>query len=104
MLQIDFLTDDANQEYSEVIMEDNDTFYLYLSYNFSCFAWFCNITYNGVQYNGIKITTQYNILRNYKNQLPFGISCVTTDHSDPYFQNDFSTTRAKLYLLNSTEL
>ena len=84
MLQLDFITNEQRQLYSKVLMENNDSFSLELYYNYTAFAWFCNIIYKDKTINGIKIVASKNILYKWKNILPFGIACITDDFSDPY--------------------
>lgn len=104
MTYIDFITNEEQQLYNKVIMENNDYFSLELYYNYTICAWFCNIIYNDFIANSIKITTQFNILNAFKYILPFGIQCYSKDLSDPYFIDDFIKNRVKLYLLNDNEI
>jgi len=48
--------------------------------------------------------TSPNILRNYKNILPFGISIITEDGSEPFLIDDFSTGRVGFFVLNKEEV
>ena len=53
---------------------------------------------------GITITCGVNILRQWKNNIIFGISCLRNDGLDPYQISDFSDQVANLYLLNAAEV
>lgn len=57
---------------------------------------------NSIQ--GISVLTGLNILRQWKNILPYGIACVRSDGLDPYQINDFSSGISNLYLLNAADV
>ena len=63
-----------------------------------------DVKYNNFFLYGIKVTNNFNLLSQYENILPFGISCVSDDLIDPYLISDFINQRNRLYLLNSTEV
>lgn len=67
-------------------------------------SWVMGITYNAESINGIGVVTSLNLLRQFKNNLPFGIACLRTDGLDPYTVNDFSFQTANLYLLDSSDI
>lgn len=66
--------------------------------------WIMGITYNDISIQGIAVTTSLNMLRQYRNILPFGISCVSAASLDPYTVNDFQNQAANLYLLDSDDV
>lgn len=67
-------------------------------------AWIMNISYLDFTANGIAVVASPNLLRCFRNVIPFGISCFVTDGLDPYYINDFSSQRAALYLLDSDDV
>lgn len=66
--------------------------------------WIMGISYGDVSIQGIPVCTSLNLLRQYKNVLPFGISCATTNQLDPYTVDDFANQTANLYLLDETDV
>lgn len=66
--------------------------------------WNMGITYGDTIINGILVKCSVNILRQWKNNLPFGIACIRADGLDPYALDDFQDQLANLYLLNSDEV
>jgi hypothetical protein len=66
--------------------------------------WVMGLAYGDVSIQGIAIVTSLNLLRPWKNTIPFGIACVTTDSLDPYQINSFSDEIANLYLLDVTDV
>lgn len=66
--------------------------------------WMMDIEYGDFALRGIVVTASVNLLRNYKNIIPFGISCTTIDGLDPYYIDDFSTQRASLFLMDQDDV
>lgn len=66
--------------------------------------WIMNIEYEGVTINGIALGNSVNVLRNYRNILPFGVAITTSDGFDPYYLQDFSSGRAVFRLLDSSDV
>jgi hypothetical protein len=103
MKQITEISDDAKQRF-DIVTEDNQSFELQIEYSDQQGGWFYSITFGDFSMNGVRLVTGANILRPYKNLLPFGISIVTDDLSEPIFIDDFSTDRVKFYLLTEEEV
>lgn len=66
--------------------------------------WVMGLKFGTTTINGIMVTTAPNMLRQFKNNMPFGIACLKADGLDPYYLTDFSTQAANLYLLNSDDV
>ena len=103
MKQITEISQDPKQ-ILDVVIEDNQTFELKLEYSDQQQGWFYSITFGDVIINGSRLVTGLNILRNYQNILPFGISIATDDLSEPIFIDDFSTERVRFILLTQAEV
>jgi hypothetical protein len=67
-------------------------------------AWFMDVQYESFSLYGLRVTYSPNLLRKYRNKLPFGFYCGTNDGQDPFFIDDFSTDRARLYLLSPDDV
>lgn len=67
-------------------------------------AWMFNISWQGFTLNGAVMTLSPNILRGYRNNIPFGISCVSEDGIDPAYVDDFETGRVQLFILSRDEV
>lgn len=100
---IDRITNDAKQQYT-LVTEDGDTVVLTLTFLASQSLWSFGFTYGDLQINGLILTCGPNIIRSYKNNVPFGISVTSTDKLDPFYQNDFISGRIKLYLLSTADV
>ncbi len=44
------------------------------------------------------------MLRQFRNIIPFGLACVIADGFEPVYQDDFTSGRASLYLLNEADV
>lgn len=103
MTTIDNLTGFADQQ-TVLILDSGLTATLELVYNGATERWTMNLNYNGKAYNGIGICDYPNVLRQWKNILPFGVACATSDQTDPFNINDFATGRVTLYLLTAADV
>jgi len=104
MKQITEITDYPNQKFT-VVTETNESFELKLQYSDVNQGWFYSLNYDDlVIINNARVVTSANMLRNFKNQLPFGLSAITNDGSEPIFVDDFSTGRVSMFLLNESDV
>lgn len=103
MKLIDRLTTDASQQMT-LVTDANDTVPLGLRFLPRQQLWRFNIAYKSFSDNGNILQCSPNILRQYKNNIPFGIACTSTDSLGPLYLDDFTTGRIKLYLLTADEV
>lgn len=101
--QIENLTNFADQV-TQLQLLDGTIATMELIYQGAPERWIMNLTYNGQSYNGIGVCTFPNIIRQYKNILPFGLAFVTADQTDPFDINDFSNGRVSVYLLDQEDV
>lgn len=66
--------------------------------------WVMDVSYGSFQAQGISVVAGLNIMRQWRNIIPFGISCVCPDGLDPYQISDFSDQRATLFLLDADDV
>lgn len=102
--QIQTITDDALQVQNFTLADGSQlqiTFY----YRPRQIGWFIlNLTYQTFILNEVRITNSPNMLRQFKNQLPFGLACVTDQLREPTQQGDFASGAAILYILTAQEV
>ena len=104
MQKIRQVTNDALQTQT-IVLADGSTFDMTMYYIPQQYGWFLtNITYGNFVLNSVRITTSPNILYQYKNQIPFGIACVTKGNLEPTQQQDFADGTSALYLLTAAEV
>jgi len=100
--QLTTLTESSRQRY-DVTTEDGVAFVLSLAYNPRTSAWVCSFTYGSTIIDGITLVASPNLLRQWRNVIPFGLACVVNDNLDPLYINDFTTQRVILYVLSASE-
>ena len=104
MLRIQNLTDDALQR-TTVVLPDGTSFIITIYYMPLQYSWFIrSIEYGDFILNCMRISNNVNILRQFKNQIPFGLSCFTEGNREPTQLQDFSSGAAKLFVLTEEEV
>lgn len=99
MIELTEITDAPKQKFV-VVLENNETFDLLLEYSENVEAWYMSVTYNNFVLSGKKIVKHPNLLRQFKNIIPFGIGIDV----EPYFLKDFLTKRVTLNILNEDDV
>lgn len=103
MYQFTQLGNEAKQEI-EMILDDSSKIVFNFEYKPNQIGWFFGFQYKDVNYQNIRLTTSYNLLRAYKSWLPFGLRCDTLDGEEPIDQNDFINGYATVYLLTKEDI
>lgn len=75
-----------------------------LTYNPAIQMWFMDTAIDGKEVNGIRICVSLNILCQYRNKLGYGVLIEVDDGSEVFLINDFSSGRAKFYILETEDL
>ncbi len=89
----------------DVVTEDNQIFELKLEFSDQQQGWFYSINFDDtVIINGSRIITGPNILRAFKEILPFGIAIGTNDKTEPFLIDDFTSERVTMFLLTAEEV
>lgn len=103
MFRLTSLSNDARQEITMMLDESTRVVFTF-EYRATQLGWFFGFQYGDVNYQNIRLTTSYNILRAYRNWLPFGLRCDTADDEEPMDIDDFVTGYAKVYLLTKQDV
>lgn len=118
MKQIVEITNNPKQKLDITLENSNQSFTLLLEFSqtfigYSC--WYFAIKYNDFLLGNdfvdttitsptIRLATGINILRQYKNIIPFGLSIITEDLSEPTLLNDFVSGRVLVNVLTAEEV
>lgn len=97
------LSDDAKQLF-KVQIENAEVATIKLYFLPTQAGWFFDLTYGDFVATGLRLTNSPNVLSNYLNVLRFGLLCRVNDGAEPYFIDDFTTERVKLYVLSYDEV
>lgn len=106
MVLIDNLSDAADQE-TGLQLSDGSVGSLELIYQPTTSRWIFNFThpaFEGGALNGQMLCVHPNILRQFKNNIPFGLAVVSATGNDPVNVTDFADGSVKLYLLDAADV
>ena len=104
---IDTLTDGADQLLT-LILDDGSLAQVEMQYEGTTQRWLMNVSHPTIPPNGIiynkEVCFSPNIMREWRNIIPFGLCCTSTDGGDPVSIEDFVDGRCNLYLLNAADV
>jgi len=103
MRKITNITDEPKQSF-DLILDDNTVYKFALEYNDLVQSWTYSLENENFTVFGRKLVASPNILRQFKNIIPFGLFVESTDLLDPFNIKDFSTGRISIFILNETEV
>lgn len=103
MNYVDIITENPSQVMS-LVLENGNNINLNLRYSQNQKGWFYDLSYLGFNLYGRRVVTSPNMLRQFKNYIPFGLAVVTTDGHEPVFIEDFKNKRASMYTLNEEDV
>ncbi len=87
-----------------LFLEDGTTFSITLYFQPMQQCWLIqNLTYLDFVLNGLRLTSQPNLLFQWANKLPFGLFCLVKGNREPSLQQDFASGNARLFVLNQAE-
>jgi hypothetical protein len=103
MYLISNISSDAQQSQT-LTLPDGSTLTMQLYYNVSQIGWFMTLSWGSFQLKNFRICNSPNMLNQYRNQLNFGLLCLTVDPREPTQILDFSTGVSQLYILDASEV
>lgn len=106
MQQIQGITAQPNQQMT-VTLPDGSPLVITMLYRESQTGWyFTALNWNSGQWieNGRRVVTHPNMLRQYENQIPFGLACYTVNNREPTQLQDFLSGASGLFLLTAAEV
>lgn len=88
----------------QVPLPDNSLVSLDLQFLPQQQGWVFNtISYGNFTLQGLWIANHANLLHQWRNQIPFGLACYSTDAREPMLLTDFNSGASKLYLLTAAD-
>lgn len=97
------ITQYPNQRHT-IPLENNETADVRLYYNARMECWYMDIQYKDITINCIKIVIHPNILRQFRNTIPFGISFYSAGYVEPFEIEAFSSGRVEMGILSKEEV
>lgn len=103
---LDTISNDAKQKHTILLEKDNSQIVIRLVYKPTQLGWFMDVEYETKNFAvyGLRVTTNLNILNQWRNIIPFGIVCYCEDAQDPLSIEDFLVKRAYLAILDEAEV
>lgn len=103
---LDTITNEAKQKHTILLEKDNSEIVLNLTYKPTQLGWFMDVEYAASDFAvyGLRVTTNSNILNQWRALIPFGIICYCEDAQDPLDIQDFLVERAHLAILDEEEV
>lgn len=103
MQQLTELTSNPKQK-MQIVLETNETVDFSMYFYPTQQSWYFDFSYKDITSNGNKLVLSPNLLRSYKNILPFGFMLQSQDGVDPFSIEDFTNGRVNFFVLNSNEV
>lgn len=101
------LTSDPAQQWP-ISLPDGTTLTMRFRYRPQQLGWFYDLSWDGTtppwQLQGCRLVTHPNILRQYRNQLDFGLTISTPDGRDPMSQQAFVNGNCTILLLDASDV
>jgi hypothetical protein len=97
------LTQYPNQIHT-IPLANNETALIRLYYNARMQCWYFDLEYKEITINCIKVTIHPNILRQFRNILPFGICFLSDGYIEPFEIEAFSHGRVSMGILSEEEV
>jgi hypothetical protein len=66
--------------------------------------WAINVIHPTITINGFMLVVAPNCLRQWKDVIPFGLMCTSTDGADPFNIEDFVNGRIQVYSLEAADV
>ena len=102
MYRVTGLTDDNFQK-ATLIVGENETCDFKLYFCATQYSWYFDWKYKDITSKGNKVILSPNILRYFRNRLPFGLAFLSDDNIPPFKVDDF-VSRVSLYILDSDDI
>lgn len=98
------LSNDYKQKH-RVVLENNEEFDFTLEFIQQQEGWFYTIKYgDNFEVKGQRLVLGMNIIRKWKNLLPFGLGVISEDLIEPSFIDDFTSGRIEINILNENDV
>lgn len=103
MIKVTTLTDSPKQKFS-IPLETGEKVAFRFYFDPTQMSWYFDFEINQKQYNGNKVVLGDNILRMYKQLIPFGLQVKANFSIEPFKLDDFSSGRVEIYILSRDDV
>lgn len=104
MYRVENLTNSSRQK-QVLVLPDQSKIEISIYFIPMQYGWFItSLVYKDFILNNIRISNSPNMLNQFRNQIPFGMACISTQNREPSLQDDFATDVAQLFILTPEEV
>lgn len=104
MLKINEINSNPKQR-RKVLLPTGESFTLFIEFLPQQYGWFIrDFVFEEIEIHNVRISNNLNILRQYKNIIPFGLACVSIDDREPSLLEDFSSGHSNLLIVTKNEI
>ncbi len=86
------------------VAEDGSQVSMYLEYRPQQLGWFANLTWGDWEVNGFRLVSSPNLLRQWRNIIPFGLAIISAKSTDPLNLADFSSAVSVMVFLTAADV
>jgi hypothetical protein len=104
MKKISIIGSENNQVMKFIIPENGRYINVLLLFKEQQQGWFLSFDYQDFSVKNLRVVTSGNFLHQFKNLIPFGLSCEVDANQEPMLSDDFKSGRARLFLLSADEV
>lgn len=103
MQQITELGQESKQRIT-LVTEDGREISFFFEFKDTQIGWFIDVEFGDFTARGLRLCGSPNMLRQFRNIIDVGLAVTIADGAEPFFIDDFVTSRVFVYLLNSDEV
>lgn len=104
MFKINQVTSDTLQTH-DLILSDGSLLSVTFYFVPQQLGWYIReLSYVGFKVQGLRITNNFNILHQFRNEIPFGLACISKKDKEPMQIEDFESENSTLYILTTDEV
>lgn len=96
------ITEKAKQQMT-IILEDGSNLRLFMEYRPNQLGWFYDASWGDWEVTGQRMVTSPNMLRAFRNVLPFDLAVFSAGNVEPLNQTDFADGTCGLYLAQGAD-
>jgi len=101
MILINNVSSDSHQR-TTVLLADRTSVVIDLDFHPTTQRWVMAVSRDTFSLKSIPLCVHPNLLRSYRQVIPFGICCIAEDDVDPFDIDDLNNGRVQLYVLDNT--
>lgn len=103
MFEINGISDEPKQTFRLNVLNSDEKATLTMTWRDTQNAWFIDVSYLQFSVKNLKLCRSPNVLGQFKNRIPFGIACGSTNKQDPLTLESFRDKVCFLFTLTAED-